>query len=458
MLISAVTTVSTAPHSIQYHDCRNPQNVKQYSLETSCRSLVPTPGATTVYQILQEPKVSRIKGTKCTIHRSTFYYSCGAWGHLKTATVPQILHTVQVSAEWCRSLSHSREFTPPGSTEKFTLSPDTTNVIRVETTGKIVLKEQAVACQGEPGRIEGNIMPSILELDEYHVSVMEESYLLHEGQVESLSDHLRLPANCLSTQTYCETSRGTYVWSLPGPRCNLELVSKFEPRQEGSLLIDEQNKILINVTRRAVMPACGLREIYHTELDGILVLKGADPILGVPNIDPGDIRTDTFVTSVSAYVMYSAENKIALISSSWRHQICRDRWSHRSNEPQRIAPDLWGMRRGDILYTFSCPVKTADISEADKCYDDIPIVSDPPLYVDPVSRLVRPFSAVVPCSKRLPMMIKTTVGWVELSPHLRRATPPRESFPVEDSVAGFLPTTSTSLSTRGSRTWTRGRD
>ena len=137
----------------------------------------------------------------------------------------------------CRSLTHSRDFTPPGSTEKVTLDPDTTNVIQVETTGKILLKEQAVACQREPGHIEGNIMPSIL-----HVSVedVEEENYLHDGQVESLSAHLRLLANCLYTQTYCEMARGTYVWALPGPRCNLKLVSKLKNLQS----IGYRSKIL----------------------------------------------------------------------------------------------------------------------------------------------------------------------------------------------------------------------
>ena len=435
---SFAATTSPSKYSITYYDCAAPRDIKSYAISDACEKLIPIPEATSPWQILQVPQVKRLKGTKCSMRRSVFYYTCGSWGHLKTATVPEILHEVPVSNDWCRSLVHTRQFTPPGSTEKFQLAPDTTNVIRVETTGKISRDKGAVSCTGEPGRIDGAIMPSILVLIEYHVTILPEHFLIHAGQVESLSDHLRLPSNCLYTQRYCETSGGTYIWELTKPTCDLELVSRFEPYQQGSLLIDEKNKILLNITRPAVMPTCGLRELHYTELTGILVLRGADPIPGVSNIDPSEVRTDTFVSSISAYVMFSAEQKIAEISSSWRHQVCRERWAHRPNEPQRLAPNLWGMRRGDLIYTMDCPTKTARIIEKDVCHSDIPVSLDPPLFVDPVSRLARTHSAIIPCSKRMPMRIKTTYGtttqWVELSPHLRRATAPLNTFPVDEPI------------------------
>ena len=91
------------------------------------------------------------------------------------------------------------------------------------------------------------------------------------------------------------------------------------------------------------------------------------------------------------------------------------------------------MRRGDLIYTFVCPTKTARIREATECFNDIPIESDPPIFVDPVSRTAKLHSAAVPCSKRMPMMIQTENQWVELSPHLRRATAPANTFPMDET-------------------------
>ena len=434
--MALVTTFSfvaiTRQDEIEYADCSAPRDVKSYAIGEACEQLTPPPPVTEQWQLFQSPTVKRVTGTKCTIQKSTFFYTCGSWGHLKTATVPEILHVLPVSAEWCRSLAHTRQFVPPGSSETFTLRPDSVNVVKVETTGKILRQDQAVSCQGEPGRIEGSIMPSILILTEYHISISPEHYLIHEGQIESLSDHLRLPSNCAATQTYCETAGGTYIWTMPSSRCNLELISQFQPRQEGSLLIDEHSKVLVNLTQPAVMPACGPREFHHTEFSHVVALRGGDPIPGVKKVDPNDVRTDIFVSAVSAYTTYRLENKIAQIAASWRHQVCKQRWSQRSNEPQRLAPDLWGMRRGDILHTFRCVIKAAEISEEENCFHDIPIKSDPPVFVDPVSRIAKAHSATVPCSKRMPMMVRTKTQWVEISPHLRRATPPSSTFPDDE--------------------------
>ena len=428
-MVMTFSCITRAEHQITYYDCTRPTGIQKYSVSEACDQLQPPPPTTEPWQVYQIPLITRLTGTRCTIRKSTFYYTCGSWGHLKTATVPQILHTLPVSASWCRNLAHTRQFIPPGSTEKFPLAPDAVNVIAVEVTGKILRQNQAVSCQGEPGRIEGSIMPSILTLVEYHVTIQPEHYLINKVQVESLSDHVRLPANCASSQTYCETSSGTYIWTLPGPKCNLELVSAFQPRQEGSLLVDEKNKILINITDRALLPACGSREIHHTEFSHIVVLKGGDPIPGVNRVDPNDVRTDIFTASISAYTTFQLENRIGQISSSWRHQVCRNRWAQKPNEPQRLSPALWGMRRGDLIYTFNCPSKTANLLEADTCYVDIPIVADQPTWVDPISRLAKSHSAVTPCSKRLPLMVHTSTGWVEISPHIRRATAPTSSFP-----------------------------
>jgi hypothetical protein len=271
-------------------------------------------------------------------------------------------------------------------------------------------------------------------LDEYHIEVQREEFIVNHNEIESTSDHLKLPKSCPVTQNHCETGVGTYIWETPPARCDLEVVTPFRPRKERSLLIDEENKILVNITRRAVLPNCGDREIYSTTYQDILVMKGRDPIPGVPQMDPADVRMDSMISSISAYVMYRSEERMDAIAASWKHQVCKERFSQEVNQPQRLTPELFGLRRGDVYYVFQCPKKTADVLEADRCWHDIPIMDQDQVFVDPVSRILKPHSAEVPCSKRLPLKIKTTSQWVELLPHLRRVQAPLEAFP-EDQEA-----------------------
>lgn len=408
--------------------------MRLYSIKDSCDKIKPTSTETSTWQILQKPLVERIGGHRCRIRKSSFDYACGAWGHLKTASVPKILHSVPVSKSWCRNLLDSRTFTPPGGNQRYPLSPNSNNIIRTISKGKLSYGSQHVECVGESGRIDGNILPAVLTLDEYHIEVRQESFLLRNNEMESQSEHVKLPRTCTPTQAFCETQTGTYLWTPPSPQCDFEIVTTFNPRQEGSLLIDEISKVLINATERVSFPACGNREIFRTTYDQIYVMKGGEAIPGVRHLDPADVQMDAMVSSIASYTMFEAEKKIYAMTSSWQHSVCREKYTQEVDSPKRVAPGLFSLRRGDVLYTFKCPQQTAEILEADRCYTDIPLAGPEKLFVDPVSRTTKTHSAIIPCSKRLPMKVKTTTGWIELAPHIRRTTPPRESFPADDVI------------------------
>jgi hypothetical protein len=312
------------------------------------------------------------------------------------------------------------------------LTPEAKNIIRVESVGSLKINNQHVDCVGEQGRIDNHIMSNLMRLEEFHIILEPEEFLLHDGEVESSSDHVKLPKACPASKSFCETASGTYIWEMPKSHCDLELVTHFNPRRENNLLIDETSKILVNMTTKALFPNCGQREIYHTSYQDIYVVKGRNMITGVRRMHPADVRTDAMIASISAYVMFQAEEKIDLVAASWRHQICRDRFQHKADEPQQLNAELFGLRRGDIYYTFKCPKKTASILEADRCFQDIPITGSEKAFVDPITRLLKIHSPELPCSKRLPMKVKAQNQWIEISPHLRRVNPPEERFPTSE--------------------------
>ena len=87
------------------------------------------------------------------------------------------------------------------------------------------------------------------------------------------------------------------------------------------------------------------------------------------------------------------------------------------------------MIKGELLYKFKCAQKEAKIKEDQVCYKDVPLEVQPPSFVDPLTKLFKQHSVVIPCSKRFPLTVRTTTGWVTILPHVSSTTPPAEGKP-----------------------------
>jgi len=59
----------------------------------------------------------------------------------------------------------------------------------------------------------------------------------------------------------------------------------------------------------------------------------------------------------------------------------------------------------------------------------VPLDIQPPSFVDPLTKLLKQHSVVIPCSKRFPLTVRTTTGWVTIRPHVSATTPPEEGKP-----------------------------
>ena len=116
-------------YKLSYTDCSSPEALQSYDLHQSCDQRRPPPMKATPWIVAQKIQIQERRGWQCSITYSAFTYKCGVWGHLKTAQVPQIQHSMTVSAPWCRTLVTLRVFIPPGTTESITIQPNTVNII-----------------------------------------------------------------------------------------------------------------------------------------------------------------------------------------------------------------------------------------------------------------------------------------------------------------------------------------
>ncbi len=263
-------------HRIEYIDCSNPSVLKEYSLSAACSTPTETIQPSETWTIAQTALVKERRGWHCSVTVSSFTYRCGIWGHLKTAQVPQILHHVPVSAQWCKSMVETRTFQPPSTTEVLPLVPERTNIFPVQTIGSLILSEEAITCTGQQLRINNLVISDILEISEFHVKITQVNLIIKDEKVEVDSDHLALP--CKTNEETCLTGTGTYIWSQEPTSCQLERVREFQPVRSGSVFLDHQAKIVLNATDRVYLPACRNQEILATNLDGVFLIKNIDQV------------------------------------------------------------------------------------------------------------------------------------------------------------------------------------
>jgi len=420
-------------YKLSYTDCSTPDNLQAYDLHNSCDNRRPQPNKATPWIVAQQIVVAERRGWSCSISYSAFTYKCGVWGHLKTATVPQIQHTVTVSAPWCRTLVTSRIFIPPGSTENIPIQPNRVNIIPVQTVGALELKEDKISCTGQELKIGGHLVKDILEVKEFHVTIQEETFLIKDTSVEVQSEHLSL--TCKDGETACVTGSSTFIWDPKLPACQLEIVRFIKPVRIGTLFVDRVNKIILNSTERVYLPNCRNAEILGTSYDGIFLVQDDGNSGYLSKMAPRNLRMDVEVNNLGSYIMYEAEQMYQQLQGQWLDTMCTQRFYANPGTPIQVDKNRYALLRGQVMYLFTCPTKSSSILESTNCYADVPLDTNPPSWVDPRTLLRKNYSSIIPCNPRFPVKILTEGQWLAITPHVVPTIPP---LPGPPQLAGDL--------------------
>ena len=387
-------------------------------------------------------------GWSCEIRHSTFEMYCGVYSHLKLIKIPDIELSLAVTPGECRKFVNQHKFrTKNGDSHVLNIPGET--VLQVNDLG-VLHPSGTVSCQGQDAKIDNEIVERVLILSQYRITIRKESFKLQPGKmVESITQHLRLPKGCRPKQGMCEMAERTFIWNPSSTRCQLERIQRLSAEAVGNYLIDHQRKVLIQRLSQVPAPAgCGNVPIWSTPYPELFI-AGKDAKFPEFADNPA-IHVEAFARGLSDYVLWRAEEKLAASIRDTEQVTCSQRLLFNDRGHHHLQDNLYGTRRGDVIYVYRCVKKVADLVPGSICFKDIQVANNGEvLFVDPVTRLAKKTSPPVACSTQFPLEVKTTSGqFLKITPTFVRSTVPEKrelgdlSFSHESlSSAGFYTST-----------------
>ena len=414
---------------VKYRDCSAPQNIQRLNVFKACDEYKPSTKETEQYAVLQTMRNVIIKGYKCRVKRSQWMLYCGAFSHEKHIKIPEIEITQAVSQSDCENMVNTNTFISHyGTTHGIEMNKETIlsvnelGVTHTETSGK-------VWCKGQEIKIGNTVVADVLVMSQYRITLEKEEYLtastdgqtLH--QVEATYDHVKLPKACTAAAGGCVTNDWTYIWNPAPMKCRLMKVQEGTFEQENGLLVDHKLKLVFKMTgENAGLQGCPPGKLIYTEQRGMVLSKNRD----YPWIDR-QMDMATWSDQKDDYIVYKLEQAAGELRSNMNKELCNNKYAALP-EFTGIIPmknERFGKRRGDILFTFGCPMKIGKIIPMeDTCMTKIPLEGK--LFMDPVSRIASRHASKVDCSTHFPLTILSEDGWVTIADTIQPAIAPKE--------------------------------
>ena len=366
--------------------------------------------------LVQKPFATKLMGYSCSIKRSSFYYRCGVWSHLKVAHIPEILRINDVPIPGCWEMINKRAFRQPRGSKIYKLQLNTPTYLQIQEKGELKIKDDSVSCQGELVHIAGELQHNVLLSSDFQITLKEETFVEANGQVEVDSDHLRLP--CHVESAGCVTGRKTYIWNRPTTACNLMVLKRIRPASTmDTYLVDHRQKVLVNQTGEITVTGCPF-QLYSTNHQQLYLMNTAEAT-HLPIIQPTEVDVNLFAEMDRNYLAYTLTRKIEHQSMVSQQRFCQNHQQEiPTGEPVKIlGTELFGMNMGDTYITFMCANRTSKIREDSNCYTSIPI--EPTGFVNPVNRLFTQHSTKISCNRRFPLIVQANEAWIEVLPHLK---------------------------------------
>lgn len=413
---------------IRYKDCSSPKNIKRYQYN-ECENFNQEnakENQTQRYAILQKIRDKKLTGFKCRVVYSRFTLMCGVWSHERLISIPEIEIKMDVTEEQCKNMVKTSSFQSKYDNHGVAIGEETVFAVNelgmthTENSGK-------VWCQGQKLKIGDQIIDDALVMTQYKVSIQREKFLTASSlkrrklkQIEALNDHVILP--CDANQGSCKQDGWTYIWDTTPIECPLMMVQIGNFRKEGDYLVDHELKLLFKPTSETQtdgIPGCPTGKVLYTDQKNIVLSETMD---GFPWIDH-QIDLLLYSNQKDDYLMYTLEKQTSGIEAGLSTKLCSNENAIQGH-PVHLGENKFGKRRGDILYTYECPVKTANIKGMGKtCVDKIP--TDEGVFIDPITKIGSKHAAEVDCNEHFPLTIKTAEGWLSVSAEVRLITDPQ---------------------------------
>ena len=425
-LLALVLLHQVTSYSLDYYDCTKAKTIRKYARDTMCTPSPITATETTTYKILQLAKVTRFSGYSCRMEVSTFTFKCGAWSHLKLASIPEIEHISTISEEWCQSMVNHRKFKADKTGQTFPLEIGQVNIIPIIELGSLVEKDDHLVCTGETYHSGNTMHTNVVLLREYKVLLTKEEFATDGTSTEVTTAKVSLP--CPPSSNGCVTGDGTYIWTESTNKCNLQVIKEFKPTIVlSTYLLDTSQHILINNTGSTRLVNCD-GELLKTNYPSIF-LASLEQHVKLPDLDPGELELSVESRVARDFMTYQEEVRNRAATDDMTSLMCQQQQQGGSGVPTRIKGNMFSLTKGDLYLVYFCELNTAKIRDTSICYDMIPIETDPPSFVDPSNRLMVKVAAPIICNRLFPLSVRSNQGWLELVPHPRLVSAPAAGEP-----------------------------
>ena len=410
-----VPTVADKKYYVEYNDCTVPSDLLHYSASDVCETDAEVQEKETKeggFAILQSRTVEETSGYSCEVTLTSVLSLCGVWGHLKLVQMPRIAHPLMLTKDTCHQIIMTKSWTPPGSTKAYKLSFNQYEYIEEITVGTLNLGSNGkLACTGEQRKVSVHgveiVAEDVIQMSEYRVVIKREKFLVSpENRVETSTEHTELPCDHLSGG--CVTADRTYVWDRQSvPKCPLQKVKEVRATEHGTWIKSKEDQIFLNRTVYKLVPGCiELGPVSATNYDRLFVYRLPLPKqLELVNAETVDIEADMRLQL--AFLVEELQAQTANTALTIRKNKCLDLVNFSKDTPTLLPDGRFARLTGEDVLVFSCQKKQAVIVPNRRCYRDIPIAIG---FVTPLTRLLVPHSAEIPCDNKLPPVVKTTEG------------------------------------------------
>ena len=428
ILLHLATRFGAWGHEVQYYDCTSPTELTRLNARTSCKEIETTPTEPEHYQLLQRIHEEKVDGFRCEMEVSEFALYCGSFSHQKFLKPPIIDKHEPISITQCRELVTSQVFHPPGSLGAKDVVLGGTTLLSVTAHG-VIHAEGSVSCEGEKVRIGEELVDQVLDLIQYKITLLPETYIIVQGRMEAVGDHVRLPKKCEVNTGGCTTGSGTFIWDPILNKCPLRRVQQVALQKEGFLHVDTDRKLIFEIEEKVTTPfGCPTSaEVWLTSYPDIYLTRSTE----FEQMDPNDVDVVTYSDNRLEYVEFNLEKAAAKWSTTVTSALCESKYATEG----KILPvhERFGLRSGDALLLFNCEKKIGTVATPEQeCFDAIRLENG--LYVDVATRIAKQHASVRDCSVHFPTYLEKADGtWITISDVIRVVDPPKSGSLIEAS-------------------------
>lgn len=471
----------SADPSLTAYDCSRPFHVKtvQSRTEEDCKRRRPVikRRSGVQYLLLQEVPYLRLSAKKCQRTRSKLPVYCGNYDH-ETLALPDIWQNVpeEVSGSDCTDMHDSQAVTistvPKDdvvSLKEFKLKLNSTNILTYEAFGTTSYDSSEVQCEGVKWYSEskGRYVSNMLEWRSDTIN-LDEAELLYDPvskQLNAYQDQLTLPPKCNVARGKCITSQGTWVWAPPVSdidNCRMHYIQTITGEemimQDGdevvTIFVDNDKLIRFEVKESVVK--CN-DKVYPTNFNNFFLAEiGKGETFKVKELEGKDVDLASHFRQQGNWMAGQIRSSFEDFAQELLAALCTQDVGKYTKSFEALAARQNAIASGGAVNlkdgTFLTPVGEAwkiyrcqavEVmpKEAETCYDSLPVQlpaghqtllfrnytapPHPPLFLEPISRLLTTEGAEVPCVPQFGLYYRTTQGrWLTSTPAIVEASAP----------------------------------